>query len=238
MRIALCDDDPLFLAQCRHIIARWSDENGEPCDVLSFAGASALLFEMQETARYPFDLMLLDVEMPGTDGLSLARRIRRTDEQVRIAFLTQHDDYLFEGYEVSALRYVLKPQAEQKLPALLDDVRAKIARPPSYLLVTVQGECIRLDTEKIVFVEAQGHDTLVHMTEKTLTLRMPFARFIEELPAGFAAAHRSYTVNLAHVERLSRSQCLLAGGHAVPVSRACYAPLNRAFLAHYRGMID
>lgn len=236
MRIALCDDEPVFLAQSQRIIARWAEASGEPCDVRVFAGADALCFETQ--GHYPFDLMLLDVEMPGTDGLSLARRIRQTDEQVRIAFLTQHDDYLFEGYEVSALRYVLKPQAEQKLPALLDDVLARLSRPPAYLLVTVQGECMKLDANRIVFVEAQGHDTLVHTTEKTLALHMPFARFTQELPAGFCAAHRSYMVNLAHVERLSRSQCLLAGGHAVPVSRACYAPLNRAFLAHYRGMID
>ncbi|MDO5377833.1 MAG: LytTR family DNA-binding domain-containing protein [Clostridia bacterium] len=236
MRIALCDDEPVFLAEYRRAIARWAEQSGEPCDVSAFQSADALLFETQ--GQYPFDLMLLDVEMPGMDGLALARRIRRTDERVRIAFLTQHTDYLFEGYEVGALRYVLKRQAEGKLPALLDEVRAKLARAPNYLLVNVQGECVKLEAERILFVEAQGHDTLVHLTEGTLALRTPFARFAESLPAGFAAAHRSYVVNLAHVERLSRAQCLLAGGASVPVSRACYAPLNRAFLAYYRGMID
>lgn len=236
MRIALCDDEPVFLEECRRIIARWAAERKERCDVSTFAGADALLFETQ--GQYPFDLILLDVEMPGTDGLALARQIRQTDERVYLAFLTGHTDYLMEGYEVSALRYVLKAQAAAKLPALLDDVRARLKRAPAYILVTVQGECIKLDTERIVFVEAQGRDTLLHLTDGTLGLRTPFARFTAGLPAGFAAAHRSYAVNLAHVERLSRTECFLAGGACVPVSRACREMLNRAFLAYYRGMID
>lgn len=236
MRIALCDDEPVFLAECQRVIARWAAESGESCDVRAFAGAQALLFETQ--GQYPFDLMLLDVEMPGMDGLALARRIRETDEQVRLAFLTQHTDYLMEGYEVSAMRYVIKAQVAQKLPALLGDVRERLSRAPAYILVTVEKECVKLDSGRIVYVEAQGRDTLLHLTDGTLALRMPFARFTRELPAGFAAAHRSYVVNLAHVEALSRAQCRLAGGESVPVSRACYALLNQAFLDYYRGMIE
>ncbi len=236
MRIALCDDEPVFLEECRRVIALWAAESGEPCDVRAFVGAQALLFETQ--GEYPFDLMLLDVEMPGMDGLALARRIRETDERVRLAFLTQHTDYLMEGYEVGAMRYVIKAQVAGKLPALLGDVCAKLTRAPEYILVTVEKECVKLDAGKIVYVEAQGRDTLLHLTDGTLALRMPFARFTRELPAGFAAAHRSYVVNLTHVEALSKTQCRLAGGESVPVSRACYAPLNQAFLAYYREMIE
>lgn len=234
LRIAVCDDAPALRLRCQQLIERWSMARGIPCQVSVYACAQTLLFETEGV--YPFDLMLLDVEMPGMDGMALARRIRETDARVPLAFLTQHTHFVYEGYEVGALRYLLKPQMAEKLPALLDELlrRRAAAQEPAYLLIESEGEMHKLDPSQIIFVEARGHDTLVHLCGQVLRVRTSFSAFITTLPAGFAAAHRSYVVNLAHVERISRAQCRLSGGIDVPVSRSAFGPLNQAFLSYYK----
>lgn len=231
MRIAICDDERALLDLAAQVVRRFCLSQEIPCEIAAFESAKALLFEAQ--GSYPFDLMLLDIDMPHMDGMALARAIRQADDRVPIAFLTQHAHFVFEGYEVGAMRYVLKRDMETKLPDLLRDIAQKAAAQKEYLLLIHQGEQIRLDLDRVLCFEAQGHDTLAHMSCEALRMHMPLSRVAMQLSVRFAPAHRSYIVNLAHVERLSRTECLLSGGKVVPVSRAAHAPLVRAYLALY-----
>lgn len=232
MRIALCDDEPATAQVFAELIRSWSGLRDCPCEITAFSSAKALLFEAQ--GSFAFDLILLDIEMPGMNGMDLAKEIRRLDGEVPIAFLTNYQDFVFEGYEVGAFRYILKTQAEEKLFPMLDEVQKKLEQTKNYLLVKAQGEDIRLDLNGIMYLEAQKHDTAVHMGEKTFMLRQPISGLAGLLGEGFAAAHRSYIVNLDYVERLSRTECRMTNGECVPVSRGAYARLNEAFISHYK----
>ena len=96
----------------------------------------------------------------------------------------------------------------------------------------------------LLFVESDNHYLTLHTAAGTETFKKNLSEFREELSAAwqasgrteecFAAAHRSYLVNLAHVERITRTECLLSDGTKIPVSRGCYASLNHAFLQFYR----
>lgn len=103
MRIAICDDEPALTELVERLIGRWSGVHDRPCLVRAFASGEELLFET--AGSYPFDLILLDIDLGGGNlgGLELAGRIRQTDGQVALAFLTNHPGYVFAGYEVSWL---------------------------------------------------------------------------------------------------------------------------------------
>ena len=85
---------------------------------------------------YPFDLIFLDIDLGGMDGMALARKIRETDSEVPILFLTNHKEYVFEGYEVQAFRYLLKPVTEDTLFPLLEELQA-MRGPVSYTHLTL-----------------------------------------------------------------------------------------------------
>lgn len=233
MRIALCDDEPALLAQLETLIARWASQHRFPCQVDAFPSGEALLFETADGC--PFDLLLLDIEMAGVDGMELARTIRKTDRAVPLAFLTNHPGYVFEGYEVSALRYLLKPVTEETLFPLLDQVREQLDREPACLVLNAGGESFRIDLRDILCLEAQGHSVLIHTLDGPMTVKGPsFASLAGRLGADFVSTHRSYLVNLRRVERVGRTACLLENGESVPVSRGSWEKLNRAFIDYYR----
>ncbi len=232
LRVAVCDDEPALTAQVEGLIGGWSLRRDCPCRVSGFPSGEALLFDVSEGGTY--DLLLLDVEMGGMDGVALARKLRETDKRTPLAFLTNHPGYVFQGYEVSALRYLLKPVKEKELYALLDLVREQRRREPEWLLLTVDGEQRRVDQADIVYLEAQGHSVRIRMEDGELTAKASFSALSRQLGKGFIPPHRSYLVNLRYVERVSRTDCFLENGERVPVSRGAWEGLNRAFIDYYR----
>ena len=234
MRIAICDDEGALAELLENLIERWNKERDHPCLVRTFASGEELLFET--TDNYPFDLVLLDIDLGDghLSGLDLARKIRETDGQVALAFLTNHPSYVFEGYEVAALRYLIKPVTEENLFPLLDLALERIGHVSRYLVLEVDGEQRRIEDDSIFYLEAKGHTVLLDMAAGPITVKSPLSALAHQLGADFVPTHRSFLVNLRHVERVGRMECLLEGGRSVPVSRGAWAKLNQAFINYYR----
>ena len=105
LRIAYCDDESVQLLYMKHLIGEWEQQASKLCELSTFKSAKGFLFEYKE--NYPFDVIFLDIDMEGMDGMELARNIRNYDSKIPIVFLTNRREYVFEGYEVNALRYLL-----------------------------------------------------------------------------------------------------------------------------------
>ena len=234
MRIAICDDEGALAEQVEQLASRWGMERDHPCFVRIFASGEELLIETADS--YPFDLILLDIDLGGgkLSGLELARKIRETDSRVALAFLTNYPNHVFEGYEVAALRYLMKPVTTENLFPLLNLALERIGRVSRYLVLEVDGEQRRVEEDGIFYLEVKGHTVLLETTAGRITVKSPLSALANQLGADFVSTHRSFLVNLRHVERVGRAECLLEGGHSVPVSRGAWEKLNRAFIDYYR----
>ena len=117
IKIAFCDDEPVQLIYLEQLVKRWESQKGSRCEVTYYKSAEEMLFENPES--FPFDLLLLDIELEKMNGIALAKKIREKDDSIMLAFLSNRKEYVFEGYEVQAIRYLLKPlQEEQFFPLL------------------------------------------------------------------------------------------------------------------------
>ena len=147
MRIAICDDEAAMAALVEQLVGRWSVERGQSCDTRTFPFSSGEEMLFETAGSYPFDLILLDIDLGGgkLSGLDLARKIRETDIRVSLAFLTNYPDHVFEGYEVAALRYLMKPVTEENLFPLLDLGLERMGRVGRYLVLEVDGEQRRVE---------------------------------------------------------------------------------------------
>ena len=235
MRLAYCDDEEIQLEYIQQLTERWAKQAGVPLTFCAYRSAEELLFENME--GYPFDLMILDIDMRGIDrmsGMDLAREIRRKDATVPILFLTNKREYVFEGYEVHALRYLLKPMTEEKLFPLLDEVCAMEKEEPQSLIVAVDGEHCRIAVPDILFLEADGHYVRIHTKKQDYVVKRTFAELTGELGDGFVSTHRSYLVHLLYVERVLRTECILSDGSSVPISRNSYKAVNEAFIRYWK----
>lgn len=117
-RAAVCDDSAADADYVRGIVAHWAEQRGVALECRAFSSAEQFLFCYEEDKN--FDLLLLDVEMPGADGVTLAKTVRQENEAVQIVFITGYSDYIAEGYDVAALHYLMKPVRPEKLCAVLD----------------------------------------------------------------------------------------------------------------------
>lgn len=99
MHIAVCDDEPATLAYLSALVRRWGEGRADPVRVERFPSAQALWFEWE--AKPCFDLFLLDIQMQGLDGVTLARKIRAADEKCAIIFITGTAEFAADGYDVS-----------------------------------------------------------------------------------------------------------------------------------------
>ena len=115
MRIALCDDDKNFLTMFRKLMEE-SYPDQDKLYISEFESGEQFLSQFEANQ---FDVIILDVEMKGLTGLEVAGKIRETDRSVIIAFLTSHQEFATDGYEVNAFRYLLKKEIPQKLEKCL-----------------------------------------------------------------------------------------------------------------------
>lgn len=186
---------------------------------------------------FPYDLIILDIclQKGGAEGMELARRIRKLDRKVHMVFLSNLQEYVFQGYEVNAARYLLKPVTQEGLFPVLDEILQEKRSQPAYLLLSVSGECRKVELDRVSWLEACGHYIKLHQADGgVLEWKQAFSEVADSLPAGdFVRIHRSYCVHLKYVRRIAKNVCVLET-EELPVSRGAWQKLNEAFIAYYR----
>lgn len=106
-RIAICDDEQLDIKYIKELLHIWQEETNISLQLETFTSAENFLFHYAEDKLY--DIILLDIELGGMDGVTMAKKIRKENKTVQIIFISGYSDYIAEGYEVEALHYLLKP---------------------------------------------------------------------------------------------------------------------------------
>lgn len=227
-RVAICDDDRDELNALRSLAEKWGRISGRPCQVSVFSSAEAFLFAYEEDKQW--DILLLDVEMAGMSGISLARRIRRDNLRAEVIFITSHFEFVSEGYEVDALHYLTKPVPEDKLMEVLDKAGERLAVQPPHLVIACGGESVKLYEADILYVESFRHYISIHTMNHEYKIKENISAFEERLKGGFFRIHRSYLANLRYIIRISRVSVTMEGGTELPLARGRYDEVNRAFI--------
>lgn len=226
--IALCDDDGDQIKNLRRLIGEWAENKSFAVNIAGYESGEQFLFEYRDN---PCDLLLLDIEMSGINGMELARKLRENCDMLPIIFITGYSDYMSDGYDVEALHYLLKPVERGRLFAALDRYAAKHERSEEIILSAVTG-AYRISAGNIAYVEAFGRKTSVHLRDKTvLECNMSISEF--EKIDGFIHCHRSYIVNLERVKSITKISVILETGEEIPLSRRLYHDVNKNFIEFY-----
>lgn len=231
MKIAICDDDWHMQQTLRLLI----DEIYQDLDMLvdGFTSGEALLAAVQKQSQ-PYQLILLDIEMRGIDGLETARRVRALLPDCYIIFITSHDEFALTGYEVQAFRYLVKPVQPEKLTEAISAVRAELADQLTLHVEDGPVEAL-VRARDIFYVEAQDKRVRLVTARETFCDR----RGIDEVAAllaqeDFYRVHRSYLINLRYVAFMDGTTVQLVNGDQVPISRLRKKAFKNAFQAYVK----
>ena len=177
------------------------------------------------------DIVFLDIEMPGMDGISLAKKLRELSEDVYIVFLTGHVEYAIKGYEVNALRYLTKPASEENVREVLEHVIKKQSSEKFIWIKNRDGER-RIRLSDIVFLEAQDQNVVIYTASDSFEFRGKFNDYEQTLTAdGFFRIHRSYMVSLSKITNVSGKELTVIGGYKLPIARAKEKEFKDAFMS-------
>ena len=217
LHIAVVDDEQAMREQLTEYIQRFSVETNNPFEVFQFASADALLKEY----RADYEIIIFDIDMPGTNGLDAARKIRETDGQVMILFVTNMAQYAINGYEVDAVDYVIKPIGYYDFSMKLQKALRRRNRLQDEQLVIDSTEgMLHLPVTDILYVEVMGHYLVYHTQEKTIRARGSLKESEALLLRyHFSRCHKSFLVNLAHIINIRPGE-VLAGTESIPLGRA------------------
>lgn len=199
LRIAICDDEIDARDALRIQLEKLLIEDSEEIVYEFSSGTNAASWLQNHPGE--IDLLFLDVEMKGLNGMETAEKIRAFDEQIIIVFVTGYADYVFDGYRVGALEYLMKPVTEEKLRTLLGRVRAKSAQEETYTIKNIDGTWrFRLtdilyfysDKRKVFLVTARGQYAFYTKLDE----------IEKQLSSHFIRIHQRYLINPAHVDHL------------------------------------
>ena len=230
MRIAICDDEELFRIEFKAILDKLLINIDS--DIDSFADSQSLYSAF---CNSPYDLVFLDIEMPGIDGITLAKRLRAISENVHIVFLTSHIEYALEGYEVNALRYLVKPVDMNKLGEVLKYVQDK-KNNSRQIMIREDGEDIVIDISDIIYMESMDKNVRIVTSKREYVTRYNISDYEEELKnSGFLRIHRGYLISLSKVKKIVKNDVVMDGDISLPVSRSNLKALKDSLYTYVEG---
>lgn len=225
--MAICDDSQIDRQYVMNMVQKWASLNSHLVHIDSYSTAESFLFSYEQNKDY--DILLLDIEMGAMDGVSMAKQLRKDNDTVQIIFITGYSDYIAEGYEVAALHYLMKPVKEDKLFMVLDRAIDKLAKNEKVLNIESGGEMLRIPIYQIRYVDVHGNYITIHYTSDS-TFKMSLHELERNLDERFYRAGRSVIINLAYINRVTRSEIKLKDGTIIALPRGAYEGINRAII--------
>ena len=216
MRIAVCDDNPKELERIKGCFCRIQGYDL----VCSYFDSTSTVMEILKTENSPYDLYILDIEMPGMNGLKLAKSIREKDSRALFVFLTSYTRYMKDVFDVVTFDFIEKPISDEKLLQILE-------RAATYLNITSQhfsfgyrASRYSLKYDRILYIEKKGRQALIHTFEDVYKTNMTLEEIWKQLnPKSFVHIHSSYIINLYNLDRKDNEIAIMRNGEKLHITK-------------------
>ena len=233
IHIAICDDSKQERQILAALFKRYQELHATPLQIHIFQNGFSLLDAIDQGKR--FDITILDILMPGENGIEIARNIRASGADTEIIFLTSSPEYAVDSYEVKAQNYLLKPVTEEKFFASIDSILAELDEKDtaSFIIYTTEKQYSRIRVSSLVYGEVTHRTITLHLADQTMiSAIMTFTEFLDILKAypDFIYPHRSYAVNMHYIQYVTKNDIILTDGQKIPLSRNNYTKISEQFL--------
>ncbi len=221
LRIAICDDEQEAVDAHRQAVEGALGSCRAVGEIVTYTRSDNLFCDIVEDG-FHFDLILLDIEMPGRTGMELAKAFRPVLPHVKIIFITSHVEYAIDAYELSIFRYVPKhDEGGRLLSALTDAIRLLMLEDGKVYTIRTSSRLEKIPYREIYFIERDGKNASITWENGISKVRGSLQQIYEELASEeFIFIDRGCIVNLIHVMQVKNGMVFLGNGASLPVSRS------------------
>lgn len=233
IKVAFCDDDLSILNELRVLLDQYRVERNQEIEYTAFQSPLELLAEIEKGAR--FDILFLDVLMPGETGIDAAAEVRNVDTNVKIIFLTSSAEYAVQSYTVGAYFYQLKPIWAESFFRLMDSAISACEKEHSEsLILRCKSGITRVELRQLEYCEVIHRTLFLHLSDGTVLESVgsldELSKQLESAEA-FLRPHRSYLINLDYIQNLSAHSITMSCRAEIPLPRGKYHEIKEAYLA-------
>lgn len=230
--IAVVEDEKICSVQVQQFLDQYQEENNVRFKVTVFEAATQIL----ESYEPLYDMILMDIDMPGINGMDAADQIRQTDQDVVIVFITNIASFAIRGYEVGAMDFVVKPITYYNFSTrLARALKRSRFREPRQIILTLADGVKKLEVGQIYYVEVQNRMLHYYTQEGVFAVRGTMQSVQQMLEAySFAKCNHWYMVNLRHVSEVKKNT-VVVGEYELEISRRNRTPFLKALTEYVGG---
>ncbi len=232
LSIALCDDDAGFRSLLRSAITEAFRDSGFEAGIFEASSADELSAALDRVSP---DLLFLDIDMPGTDGIRFGEQLRARNCRGDIIYISNMDEKVYDIFHVHPWSFIRKSRLSDELPAVVGEyLRARREHADKLLLTGSGGETVSIDPGELVYVEASGKTQKLILSDpgETVSVRAPLYELEALLlPFGFIRIHKGFLVNYLYIRKITSRSVLLDTGGDLPVGRDRLGPARERYLS-------
>ena len=229
MRILICDDDALIIERLQKYIKIFFENIDVKCpELICFSDGESLLADKGEK-----DILFLDVEMPGMNGIYVGKELKKKNENIIIFIVTSYSEYLDEAMRFHVFRYLSKPLDKQRFFRNMKDAVDLYNTMTVKIPVETKQGVHTLLASSVIAVEAQGRKVTVHTTLCDFESTHNMQYWLELLPKNrFFQTHRSFIINLEYVTDFDRNLVHMADNQSAYLTKRKYSSFKEAYLLY------
>lgn len=236
LHIAICDDDKTTVENHKNIAENCLKNCGSIGEIETYITSDNLLYDITED-KFFFDLILLDIEMPGSTGMKIAEKIKPYLPNVRIIFITSHIEYAIDAFELSIFRYVPKADIDKRLiTAIHDAIKLIELEEGNVYMIQTNSRLEKIPYREIYYIKRDGKNASITTASGISKVRKSLQQVYSELETDeFIFIDRGCIANIIHIMQIKDGMAVLKNGETLPISRSHLQEVKE-LINHYWGM--
>ena len=238
--IGICDDNWHALQSIKTEVEAVLAKSNMEFQIVCYTSGHELLGDME--SQEPLDLLLIDIDMPGLNGLQVAKAVRQSAEETILIFVTAHSEYVFEAIEYAPFRYIRKSRLKLELEKALQDACHRLLANAKdfYVIKAANGE-VKLLYSHILYVETMGQRLRFNIKSGQEILSKTGLRMKDSIVQlrehHFVQIHSGCAVNVRHITQYTKTEVMVEGGYCFPVSRRRMPMVHGAIIDYWKRQV-
>ena len=236
MKVAICDDEVFYREQILELTQKYATQNkSKEITVTAFTHAEELLDTVSKSGG--FDIYILDVIMPGMNGIELGKALREKGYDERIIYLTTSDEFALASYKVNASDYIIKPATEDEFISSLDRVVKSVSDiKDKFIIIKTKDGSVKLNFDNLVYAELTKRTVIYHLrdgkTIESVYIRTNFGDTVKDLVSDkrFAFCGKSLLLNLHHISAVQNEAIVFDSSEKIFAGKKLCRELHNAWV--------
>lgn len=229
IRIAIVDDEKVIREQIKKLVEKKQND----CEIDTYGTGEDLL-----KADSVYDIIFLDIQMDGMNGIDTARVLRQKADNTVLIFITGVKEYVFDAFDVATFHYLIKPIEENKFWEVCDravlEVTKKKQNPSGQIFIKTRSQSITLEQSDVLYIESRAKKVEIHTKTNIVEAYAAISELEKQLVGSFYRCHRGYLVNMAFIAGYENDSITLNNGETIILSKDKYSEFVKVYMRYLK----